>query len=39
MGLLKKDDGWRLLDEIWDQMAPLLPPRKPSSIPSFSLPN
>jgi transposase len=29
MGLLKNDDGWRLPDEIWGQMEPLLPPRKP----------
>lgn len=32
MGLLKKDDGWRLPDEMWDQMAPLLPPRKPHPL-------
>ena len=29
MGMLKKDDGWRLPDEIWNQMPPLLPPGKP----------
>ena len=29
MGMLKKDDGWRLPDEIWNQMSPLLPPGKP----------
>jgi len=29
MGMLKKDDGWRLPDEIWSQMSPLLPPGKP----------
>ena len=28
MGLLKQDDGWRLPDEVWQQMAPLLPVRK-----------
>jgi transposase len=28
MGMLKKDDGWRLPDEIWEQMEPLLPARK-----------
>lgn len=27
MGLVKKDDGWRIPDELWDQMEPLLPPR------------
>ena len=32
MGLLKKDDGWRLPDEIWDQREPLLPPRKPHPL-------
>jgi hypothetical protein len=32
MGLLKKDDGWRLPDEIWAQMSPLLPPRKPHPL-------
>lgn len=26
MGLLKKDDGWRLPDELWEQMEPLLRP-------------
>lgn len=32
MGLLKNDDGWRLPDEIWGQMEPLLPPRKPHPL-------
>lgn len=32
MGLLKSDDGWRLPDEIWEQMEPLLPPRKPHPL-------
>jgi transposase len=32
MGMLKNDDGWRLPDEIWEQMAPLLPPRKPHPL-------
>ena len=32
MGLLTKDDGWRLSDEIWEQMEPLLPPRKPHPL-------
>lgn len=28
MGMIKPDDGWRLPDELWQQMEPLLPPRK-----------
>lgn len=28
MGLIKPDDGWRLPDELWQQMEPLLPARK-----------
>jgi hypothetical protein len=24
MGMVKQDDGWRLPDELWEQMAPLL---------------
>ena len=32
MGLIKQDDGWRLPDEIWDQMEPLLPARKPHPL-------
>ena len=28
MGLVVKDDGWRIPDEMWVQMEPLLPPRK-----------
>jgi hypothetical protein len=27
MGLVKKDDGWRIPEELWQQMEPLLPPR------------
>ena len=27
MGVVKKDDGWRIPDELWEQMEPLLPPR------------
>lgn len=27
MGLVVKDDGWRIPDELWEQMEPLLPPR------------
>jgi transposase len=29
MGLVTNDDGWRLADELWARMEPLLPPRKP----------
>jgi transposase len=32
MGLVKQDDGWRLPDAMWEQMAPLLPPRKPHPL-------
>lgn len=28
MGLVTKDDGWRLNDKLWKQIEPLLPPRK-----------
>ena len=28
MGMIKSDDGWRLPDEVWQQMEPLLPARK-----------
>lgn len=28
MGLIKQDDGWRVPDELWAQMEPLLPARK-----------
>ncbi len=28
MGLLVKDDGWRIPDEAWEAMELLLPPRK-----------
>jgi transposase len=27
MGLITKDDGWRIPDRLWKQMEPLLPPR------------
>jgi len=27
MGLLVRDDGWRIPDEVWARMEPLLPPR------------
>lgn len=26
MGLVAKDDGWRIPDELWEKMEPLLPP-------------
>jgi transposase len=32
MGLVCKDDGWRLPDEMWAKMEPLLPPRKPHPL-------
>ena len=28
MGLVLKDDGWRLPDSVWERMEPLLPPPK-----------
>lgn len=27
MGLVTKDDGWRISDELWERMESLLPPR------------
>jgi transposase len=27
MGLVASDDGWRIPDEVWAEMEPLLPPR------------
>lgn len=27
MGLITKDDGWRIPDRLWKQLEPLLPPR------------
>lgn len=32
MGMVKQDDGWRLPDEMWAQMEPLLPPGKPHPL-------
>jgi transposase len=32
MGLVKQDDGWRLPDELWAKMEPLLPPRPPHPL-------
>jgi len=28
MGLVTKDDGWRIPDEFWAEVEPLLPPPK-----------
>lgn len=28
MGLVSKDDNWRITDELWERMEPLLPARK-----------
>ncbi len=28
MGLIRKDDGWRIPDELWDKLVLLLPARK-----------
>ena len=28
MGLVTKDDGWRIPDRLWVRIEPLLPPRK-----------
>ncbi len=27
MGLVSKDDGWRIPDALWERIEPLLPPR------------
>jgi transposase len=32
MGLVAKDDGWRIPDETWERMEPLLPPRPPHPL-------
>jgi transposase len=32
MGLVVKDDGWRIPDVLWEEMEPLLPPRKPHPL-------
>ena len=32
MGLVTKDDGWRIPDKLWVKMEPLLPPRKPHPL-------
>lgn len=32
MGLLIKGDGWRIPDQLWEIMEPLLPPSKPHPL-------
>ena len=32
MGLVVKDDGWRIPDELWAEMQPLIPPGKPHPL-------
>ncbi len=32
MGRVASDDGWRIPDELWAQMEPLLPPAKPHPL-------
>lgn len=32
MGLIAKDDGWRIPNELWRRMEPLLPPPKPHPL-------
>ena len=32
MGLGTKDDGWRISDELWSKMEPLLPKPKPHPL-------
>jgi transposase len=32
MGLIVKDDQWRIPDELWEAMEPLLPARKPHPL-------
>jgi len=32
MGLVAKDDGWRIPDSLWEQMEPLLPPPMPHPL-------
>ena len=32
MGLVTKDDGWRISDELWSKMEPLLPKPKPHPL-------
>ena len=32
MGLVTRDDGWRIPDKLWDEMQPLLAPPKPHPL-------
>jgi transposase len=32
MGLILKDDGWRIPDALWEEMERFLPPRKPHPL-------
>jgi transposase len=32
MGLVVADDGWRIPDELWHQIEPLIPPGKPHPL-------
>lgn len=32
MGLVSKDDGWRMPDWLWQRIDPLLPPRPPHPL-------
>ena len=32
MGLVDRDDGWRIPDWLWVKMEPLLPPRPPHPL-------
>ena len=32
MGLLRRDDGWRIPDEVWERIEPLLPARPPHPL-------
>lgn len=32
MGLVVKDDGWRIPDELWKEMEPFIPPPKPHPL-------
>ena len=32
MGLVARDDGWRIPDELWAKIEPLLPPGKPHPL-------
>ncbi len=32
MGLVGRDDGWRIPDQTWERLEPLLPPRPPHPL-------